>query len=65
MVNGPVGLKTNSFTHVVEVKPRVFALPDTQSVLDTEARPSRNLSNSQPREKTGYNGLELELHSFN
>ena len=64
---GPVGTKNNSFTHVVEVKPRVFALPDTQSVLDTEASDVEKLikAANQYCEKTGYTriGTAAGIHS--
>ena len=64
---GPVGLKTNSFTHVVEVKPRVFALPDTQSVLDTDASAVEELIKAANLdcEKTGYTriGTAAGIHS--
>ena len=64
---GPVGLKTNSFTHVVEVKPRVFALPDTQSVLDTEASAVEELIKAANLycEKTDYTriGTAAGIHS--
>ena len=64
---GPVGLKTNSFTHVVEVKPRVFVLPNTQSVLDTEASDVLELIKAANLycDQTGYRriGTGADIHS--
>ena len=67
LYGGPVGIKNNSFTHVVEVKPRFFALPDAQSVLDTEASDVEKLIKAVNLycEKSGYTriGTGANIHS--